>query len=111
MANATEFAEIALSFEGTVEQPHFDRRAYKARVIFASLAPDGLTANIKFSPDEQEFRCAAQHEAYRRIPNKWGAQGWTTAVLSALSCDELRAALAGAWREAAAKPRATRRRR
>jgi hypothetical protein len=111
MATATEFTEIALSLDGTVELPHFDRKAFKARRIFATLAPDGLTANIKFSADEQEFRCAAQPEAYRPVPNKWGAQGWTTAILSALTPDELRVALTSAWRQGSAKPSAARRRR
>lgn len=105
MATAKDFREVALSLEGTVAAPHFDRTAFKARVIFASLAPDGQTANIRFSLDEQEFRCAAQPEAYRRIANKWGAQGWTTATLSALSKEELRVALTSAWRHQATPPK------
>jgi hypothetical protein len=58
MANAADFRRIALSFEGAGEYPHFDRRAFKARVTFATLAPDELTANIKFAPDEQALKCA-----------------------------------------------------
>jgi hypothetical protein len=111
MASAEEFTKIALSLEGTVELPHFDRKAFKARRIFATLAPDGLTANIKFSADEQEFRCEAQPEAYRPVPNKWGPQGWTTAILSALTPDELQVALTSAWRQCTSKPSAARRRR
>jgi len=104
MTEAAEFAAIALSLQGTVEQPHFDRKAYKARRIYASLAPDGLTANIQFSPDEQEFRCEAQPVAYRAVPNKWGAQGWTIAVLAELTPEELCVALTSAWRFQANKP-------
>ena len=111
MAKATEFAAIALSLEGTVEQPHFERKAFKARRIYASLAPDGLTANIQFSPDEQEFRCEAQPNAYHPVPNKWGAQGWTTAVLSELTPDELKVALTSAWKYQASKTAPGRRRR
>jgi hypothetical protein len=58
MADAADFRRIALSFEGAGEYPHFDRRAFKARVTFATLAPDELTANIKFAPDEQALKCA-----------------------------------------------------
>ncbi len=101
MANANDLRKIALSLEGTVEQPHFDRQAFKARRIYATLHPDGLTVNIRFALDEQEFRCAAQPEAYRPIPNKWGAQGWTITTLSALTPDELRVALTSAWRHQA----------
>jgi hypothetical protein len=102
MATADDLRKIALSLEGTVEQPHFDRQAFKARRIYATLASDRLTANIRFTPDEQEFRCAAQPEGYRPVPNKWGAQGWTIATLSGLTRDELRVALESAWREAGA---------
>ena len=98
MATAKEFHDIALGLEGTSRHPHFERTAFKAQRIFASLAPDGLTANIRFTPDEQDFRCAAQPDAYRPIPNKWGAQGWTIATLVALTPEELQVALASAWR-------------
>ncbi len=50
MADADDFRRIALSFDGAAEYPHFDRCAFKARVTFATLAPDELTANIKFGP-------------------------------------------------------------
>jgi hypothetical protein len=108
MATADDLRKIALSLEGTVEQPHFDRQAFKARRIYATLASDRQTANIRFTPDEQEFRCTAQPEAYSPVPNKWGAQGWTIATLSALTRDELRVALESAWRDQA---EATRKRR
>jgi hypothetical protein len=105
MATARQFTDIALSLEGTVAQPHFDRTAFKARRIFATLAPDKLSANIRFSPEEQEFRCEAQPDAYRPIPNKWGAQGWTIATLSALTPDDLSVALRSAWRHQASVSR------
>ena len=98
MATAKDFRRIALAIEGTTEAPHFDRTAFKARRIYASLAPDGLTANLRFPPEEQEFRCAAQPDAYRKIANKWGDAGWTNATLSALTADDLKVALTSAWR-------------
>jgi hypothetical protein len=98
MATAKEFRDIALALEGATEYPHFERTAFKARRTFATLAPDGLSANIRFTPDEQDFRCAAQPDAYRPIPNKWGAQGWTIATLAVLTPGELQVALTSAWR-------------
>jgi hypothetical protein len=65
MADAADFRRIALSFEGAGEYPHFDRRAFKARVTFARLAPDELSANIKFAPDEQALKCAVAPDAQR----------------------------------------------
>jgi hypothetical protein len=110
MATAKQFRELAMSLAGTTEAPHFDRRAFKAKRIFATLAPDGLTANIRFPSEEQEFRCEAQPDAYRKIPNKFGDSGWTIATLSALTAEELHAALAAAWRYQDLKKPASRRR-
>ena len=38
MTNAAEFRRIACSFADVAEYQHFDRRAFKARVTFATLA-------------------------------------------------------------------------
>jgi hypothetical protein len=103
MADSTDFRRIALSFEGVTEYQHFARRAFKARVTFATLAPDELTANFKFSPDEQALKCAVAPNAFACVDNAWGQQGWTLATLAALSEPELRAALEMAWRRGAAK--------
>ena len=106
MADASDLRRIALALPGVTEYAHFDRRAFKARVTFATLAPDELTANFKFSPDEQALKCAVAPEAFTAIPNAWGARGWTVGTLAALSDGELEAALAMAWRHGAApKPK------
>jgi hypothetical protein len=110
MADASDFRRIALSFDGATEYAHFDRRAFKARVTFATLAPDGLTANIKFAPDEQALKCAVAPDAFSALANAWGRQGWTSATLAALNEAELRAALEIAWRRGSAKSTRARRR-
>jgi len=102
MADAADFRRIALSFDGAGEYPHFDRRAFKARVTFATLARDELTANIKLAPDEQALKCAVASDAFAPVDNAWGLRGWTRATLAALSEAELTDALTLAWR--AAKP-------
>jgi hypothetical protein len=109
MANGKDLHRIALSFDGTTEAPHFDRAAFKVARIYATLAADGRTANLKFSPDEQEFKCMLAPEAFAPVGGAWGKQGWTTATLSALSVAELRDALETAWRHAVLKKRARRR--
>ena len=111
MADAALFRRIALSLDGAVEYPHFDRRAFKARVTFATLAPDERTANIKFAPDEQALKCAVAPDAFAPLENAWGRQGWTRAILSALSEVELKAALEMAHRHGAAPKRKARPRR
>jgi hypothetical protein len=103
MATANDLRRIALSLEGTTEASHFDRTAFKVARIYATLAPDGRTANFKFTPDEQELKCLLAPEAFAPVSNAWGQQGWTTATLSALSAAELKVALETAWRHAVPK--------
>ena len=103
MATGKDLRRIALSLEGTTEAPHFDRTAFKVSRIYATLAADGRTANLKLAPDEQELKCLLAPEAFAAVPNAWGEQGWTTATLSALSASGLRAALQMAWRHAVPK--------
>ena len=104
MADAGMLRRLALAQPGATEVVHFDRAAFRARVIFAVLAPDGTTATLKFTPEEQAFRCTIAPAAFAPTPDAWGRQGWTRATLSALSEDELAAALAVAWQTAQAKP-------
>ena len=108
MATARDLRRIALALEGTSEAPHFDRTAFKVARIYATLTADGRTANFKFTPDEQDFKCMLAPEAFAPVPNAWGKQGWTTAKLAALSAADLKSALEMAWRHAVAKKKGRR---
>jgi hypothetical protein len=101
MATAKDLRRMALALEGTTEAPHFDRAAFKVARIYVTLAADGRTANFKFTPEEQEFKCMLAPEAFAPVPNAWGRQGWTTATLSKLKVDDLRSALTTAHAHAA----------
>ena len=103
MATGKDLRRIALTLEGTTEAPHFDRTAFKVARIYATLPADGRTANFKFTPDEQDFKCMLAPEAFAPVPNAWGKQGWTTAKLAALSAADLKSALEMAWRHAVPK--------
>jgi YjbR protein len=100
MATANDLRRMALALEGTTEAPHFDRTAFKVARIYVTLSADGKTANFKLTPDEQDFKCMMLPEAFSRIPNAWGQQGWTAARLTGLSRADLEAALDMAWRHA-----------
>ena len=100
MAVSSDFRRIAMSLEGTSEAPHFDRIAFKADRIYATLAADGLTANVKLSPEEQAFKSMMAPQAFTPVPNAWGRQGWTTILLAAIEVAELRLTLELAWRSA-----------
>lgn len=97
MVSAEEFSKIALAFERVSRHQHFDRTAFKARVIFATLAADGLSANIKFSPEDQQFKVMLAPEIFSALDNAWGRQGWTRVDLAAANAEELRAALGMAY--------------
>lgn len=111
MAAAVDLRRIALSLDGTSEAPHFDRAAFRVKRIYATLAADGKTANLKLTPAEQEFKCMLAPEVFAPVPNAWGRQGWTTLTLAQATVADVRAALEMAWAHAvASKPRRSRRR-
>ena len=85
MATGKDLRRLALALEGTTEAPHFDRAAFKVARTYVTLAADAKTANFKFTPDEQEFKCLLAPEAFAAVPNAWGRQGWTTATLAKLA--------------------------
>ena len=103
MASGEDLRRIARSLHGTMEAPHFERTAFKVARTYATLAADGQTANLKFSPSEQEFKVMLAPDAFAPVPNAWGKQGWTTATLQRLSEAELASALSMAWAHAVAK--------
>ena len=106
MSTSTDLRRLALSLDGTIEAPHFDRTAFKVRRIYVTLAADGKTANFMFTPEQQEFKCLMAPEAFAPVPNAWGQRGATTAILSRLPIEELGDALRMAWARAGpAKPK------
>lgn len=108
MVDASDLRRVAMSLEGTTEAPHFDRAAFKVSRIYATLAADGLTANLGLTSDEQEFKVMMAPQAFAPIPNAWGRKGWTTMTLAAVDEAELRAALEMAWQHALPKRAAKR---
>jgi hypothetical protein len=105
MATAKDLRRLALALEGTTEGPHFDRAAFKVARIYVTLAADGKTANFKFMPDEQDFKCIMLPDAFAPVPNAWGRQGWTTATLAKLTVADLASALEMSWQHALVKKR------
>ncbi len=103
MPDPATFRTLALSCEGTTEALHFDRRAFRRRVIFATLAPDGASANLRLAPDQQAHWCSLLPHALRPVPNNWGARGWTTLDLATLDAAEAALLLRLAWQGAGGK--------
>lgn len=109
MVDANMLRDMALSLPGTTEAPHFDRAAFRVERIYMTLSADGLTANLKFTPDEQEFKCQLAPAIFSQLDNAWGRQGWTMIRLAAAEPEDLRSALEIAHAHAVGKPRRGRR--
>jgi len=103
LATANDVRKLALALEGTTEHPHFDRAAFKAKRIYATLAADGASLNLKLTPDEQEFKTMVAPDVFSQIPNGWGRQGWTAVELKRIGKAELATALMMAWEHGRAK--------
>ncbi len=106
MVTAARFRAIALSLEGALEVPHMERAAFRTkRRIFATLPPDGASANLLFDLDLQEAICEALPHAFAPIPGGWGRMGYTTVNLRTVSDADLVRALREAHSRACDPPK------
>lgn len=100
MVTTDQFKQMALSFAGVEEAPHFDRTAFKVsgRKIFATLHEKSETANMLLSKEDQAIYCSFDEAAVYPVPNKFGLQGWTTFELKNLPAELLSDALLTAYK-------------
>ena len=80
MITGEKFMELALSFAGTTQKPHFDRTGFSVigKRMFATYLARNNTANIFLTPDEQTIFCNMDTENIYPVSNKWGEKGATT---------------------------------
>ena len=106
MVSTDTFRSLALSFPGVVEQPHFERRAFKivGKKIFTSLLESARTANILLPVAEQAVFCQYHPEAIYPVPNSYGLQGWTTFELDHLDETLVSEALYTAYQQVMSAP-------
>jgi hypothetical protein len=96
-----KFRELAMSFSGVIEKPHFDRAAFKVlnKRIFATLHEPSETANLKLSEAEQAVFCSFDDNIVYPVPNKWGLHGWTTFDLKKAPSELMLEALNSAYQD------------
>ncbi len=101
-------AELALALPGTVEAPHFDRRAFRtSRRMFATLGASGGDLNLMFDPELRDFYCEQAPRAFAPVAGGWGRRGATRCDLARVDEPTLRSALAAAHALAAPKSAAS----
>lgn len=101
------FRQIALSFPGTVEQPHFDKTSFRVdKKIFATLDIQNKRACIMLSEIDQSVFSAYDKSVYYAVPNKWGKRGAPFVELAKVRKIMLRDSLEQAYNKITSKKRA-----
>ena len=83
MTDSNSFQKLALSFPGTEELPHFEKKSFRVKKkIWATLDMVNHKACLKLSPIDQSVFCAFDKSIIYPVNNKWGQQGWTIVELA-----------------------------
>lgn len=92
---------MALSFPGTMENPHFDRIAFKVegKRIFATMHEHSQSVNLVLNIIDQSVFCEYDNKVVYPVPNKWGKKGWTTFELAKIPRGFILDALETAYKE------------
>lgn len=101
MITGKAFMEMAFSFQGTEQKPHFERIGFKVigKRMFATYLAENNTANIFLTRAEQAVFCELDAANIYPVPNKWGENGATTFELDNVSNEIVMEALLSAYNE------------
>ncbi|MBO9203566.1 MULTISPECIES: MmcQ/YjbR family DNA-binding protein [Niastella] len=98
MVDIKTFKQLALSFAGVEEQPHFEKSSFRVKKkIFATHAPDSNVICVKLTEIDQSVFCAFDKTIIYPVNNKWGKQGWTLVDLQQVRKDMLKDILTTAY--------------
>ena len=96
--------QLALSYEGAEEQPHFEKPSFRGRKkIFLTLDEKNQIACIKLDEIVQDIFCNIDKTLIYPVPNKWGLQGWTLIALKVIKKDLFQEALTASYCHVAPK--------
>lgn len=103
MITAEKFRSLCLSLTDASAAPHFERVAFRTpQRIFATMAPDALSANLMLNLDEQAAITKAS-KAFAALDNAWGRKGATMVTFADVDESHVRDALAWAHARAMKK--------
>ncbi len=101
MVSITNFRQLALSFPGAVELPHFEKASFRAnKKIFATLDEQRQRACLMLSPEVQSVFALCDKLVIYPVPNKWGLNGATFVELKTVRKSMLKDALTEAYNKA-----------
>ena len=104
MLRTNDVRKLALSFDETVELPHFERTSFRVRKkIFATMLERDNIAVLMLSLVDQSVFCSYDKAAMYPVPNKWGLKGATIVELRKVRKDIFKDALTTAYCKVAPK--------
>jgi hypothetical protein len=108
MSTCDELRRIALALPEAEERETFGQATFRVRDrIFAMLAPDGRTAVVKATPEEQALLLSSDPQTFAYAAYV-GRFGWVSVQMATVEPDLLRGLLTEAWRRSAPKRLAAR---
>ncbi len=105
MVSIETFRNLALSFPGTTEQPHFDKTSFRTiKRIFATLDIENKRGCLMLTAIDQSVFSAYDKSVIYPLPNKWGKQGATYVELKTVRKSMLKDAMTQAYNKASVLP-------
>lgn len=104
-----EFREIALGLPETEERSHMNHPDFRVGGrIFATLSPDLTQGMAKLTPADQQTFVRIDAASFKPASGSCGKGGATMITLASADENDVRSALAAAWRNIAPKTMADR---
>ena len=98
MVTIETFRQLALSFPGAIELPHFEKTSFRVnKKIFATLDIKNTRACLILSETDQSVFSAYDKSVIYPVPNKWGTKGATFVELRMVPKSILKDALKQAY--------------
>jgi hypothetical protein len=98
MVDINTFRQLALSFPGTIELPHFDKASFRVnKKIFATLDIENKRACVMLTEIDQSVFSTFDKTVIYPVPNNWGTKGATYVELKTVRKGMLKDALAQAY--------------
>lgn len=96
--------QLALSYDGAEEQPHFEKPSFRVKKkIFLTLDEKNQVACIKLDEIVQDIFCTPDKTLIYPVPNKWGKRGWTLIALKLIKKDLFKEVLTASYCHVAPK--------